>query len=267
MKSPLFNTIKDPMTDKSYKVSSKEGKQILCKYLGHSPLRMDYSLEYISICHQPSKPKHYIFGYGSLILKESRCNTIPTGLCYPVYMQGFQRSWSVPIKYNSKRYYTALGLYKTRSFNKINGVLTEINPSDLKDLDKREMHYNRIAVPIHKISPYPSNTTYQSISKNSKIWVYVNKTNYSRRKLPTPIYPIVQSYLDLALLGSLRISTAFVKDFITSTSGWTNSKYKSVWLNDRKKPLRLNCSKSKDRFDTIDKVLKSIIPEKFSQRK
>ena len=42
-------------------------------------------------------------------------------------------------------------------------------------------------------------------------------------------YPILQSYIDICILGCLEYGTEAAEKFVESTAGWSDA----VWLNDR----------------------------------
>ena len=77
-------------------------------------------------------------------------------------------------------------------------------------------------------------------TQKGKVWIYVNdfKPGELEKSLPTPQFPIVESYVDICLTGCLQIEQGFpdagdfASEFITSTQKW--SKY---WENDRTRAL------------------------------
>ena len=89
--------------------------------------------------------KNYIFGYGSLIEKESRRRTTPNAeIAFPVRIFGVMRGWfgRTPVSGLST---TFLGCIKTRidpqnenQKNYVNGVIYEVSNDELLATDERE---------------------------------------------------------------------------------------------------------------------------------
>ena len=73
-------------------------------------------------------------------------------------------------------------------------------------------------------------------------------------------YPILQTYVDICVLGCLEFSREFAVEFIQSTVGWDGP-----WLNDRPVPRRPWVHQPK--YKVIDQLLKDTIPEQFKCRK
>ncbi|KAJ3274377.1 hypothetical protein HDV01_002981 [Terramyces sp. JEL0728] len=153
----------------------------------------------------------YLFGYGSLINKESRKKSIKSSTHIPVRIKGLQRSWGYSCP---KKHYTAVQVSKNANSN-TNGVLIPLhNPTqDLVILDEREMHYTRTRVALQDVYHYFTNEIL-NLPPDTIIWVY------EASQKQTVDLPIPQSYIDCCLTGCLSIGVDFAKEFIASTKGW-----------------------------------------------
>lgn len=171
-------------------------------------------------------PKTFIFGYGSIINQNSRnlCknevyDVIPARLSSKL---GYRRCWNYRC---STSKFTALGLEKVSEDKActINGVLYPIITDNLDYFDEREEGYDRIKI---------NNTDIQSCcwinipNYDCNIYIYIPKKDNSY--YPNNIYPYLQSYLDMCILGCLKYGTDFTKEFLETTFCW--NKY---WLDDR----------------------------------
>jgi len=188
---------------------------------------------------------HYIFGYGSIINKRSTKETGKTGVSIPVTIRGFQREWNVV---SPEMKISAVGAVpKNESI--CNGVLTEIDVSELPSFDKREKGYERLEF-------FQSHLIQGDVPSESKLWIYVVKDPL----FPTLEYPIAQSYLDVILMGCFDFSETFAIQFIQLTSGW-----EYPWINDRKCP-RYARALSDIQESRIDGMLNSYVKH-FHARK
>lgn len=199
------------------------------------------------------KPKHFIFGFGSIVNDDSRRRTAPkAGLAFPVRISkhfGYKRVWGYQ---SSKAKLTALGLAKatTQQASSINGVLYSVTESDLMAFDKRECGYKRINIPHIYIESY----NWIPIPNFGQVWVYVPIG--PKGKLGTDLapadkyYPILQTYLDTTLLGFLKYGVTFAMEFLDTTSWWSE-----YWLNDRQIPRRPWLYQKE--FSKLDNILES----------
>ncbi len=147
----------------------------------------------------------YIFGYGSLINSASRLLTGQTGNAYPATVSGFNRHWS---KVDTS--YKISPLVATSGKGTVNGVLIEIDATELSRFDKREAGYQRMLIPTSQLdSEHPFNT-------GVDVWIYVKEHTLP----PCREIPIMQSYVDTVLAGCLSISLQFTEHFMLSTLGW-----------------------------------------------
>ncbi len=147
----------------------------------------------------------YIFGYGSLMNSSSRQLTGQTGKAIPVIAHGLVRSWG---KIDDS--YTISPLVVTSGNGQVNGVLLEVDDTELAEFDIRESGYQRIALTSQQIE------TEHEFDHNQSIWVYVTEQHLE----PCTNSPIVQSYVDTVLCGCLEISESFAQHFVKHTIGW-----------------------------------------------
>jgi hypothetical protein len=210
----------------------------------------------------PAGARNFVFGYGSLICRNSRLRTCDSPLAFPCRVAGLERGWwfSNP----ARAAYTALGCVRRRADERpdrhhVNGVLVPVNSLDeLARWDAREWGYTRELVPLSSIrlllsSSDPSSSSSSSPlsshrrilrtapllppysdsedpedDSNVNVWVYTVPT----RSLPTPTTPLVRSYLDVVLEGCLGISPSFAEEFLNTTVGWETGQ----WLRDERDP-------------------------------
>ena len=191
----------------------------------------------------------YIFGYGSLINKDSRARSGHTGKAIPVIVDGIERAWNLP----SPQYkLTALGANINPQLS-INGVVVPIEKEEIPNFDKREEGYTR-----HRINSKNLRTLDESAIPETNIWIYIP----DKVEWPDSSKPIVQSYVDVIVQGCLAFGDGFTRDFIRGTKGWNNP-----WINDRNqpnypRPIELDSEGRKK----IDLFLEEIVFDAFSRR-
>ena len=183
-------------------------------------------------------PDNYIFGYGSLIEDESRERTTPSArYAWPVEAKGYQRGWFAR---GAKTGLTTTYLGAVaKDAAEINGVIYQVSEEELAATDRRETAgYERVEIPASSLTlldgrPQPP---------EGKFWIYLNKFSDEdplEANLPSPAFPMVQSYVDICINGCLEVegkyatAAGFTDRFIASTSEW--SRY---WVNDRLYPRR-----------------------------
>jgi gamma-glutamylcyclotransferase (GGCT)/AIG2-like uncharacterized protein YtfP len=164
----------------------------------------------------------YIFGYGSLIEQASRTRTTPAAMyVLPAWVPGFARGWwarTGTIGFTT----TFVGAIEEKS-STVNGVVYAVSDKELDATDQREQGYKRMDVTsdVKILGGY---------KPKGKVWIYINdfKNDEERQKsLPTPEFPIVQSYVDICLTGCLQIEQGFpdagdfAVEFITSPQKWS----------------------------------------------
>ena len=170
--------------------------------------------------------KHSIVGYGSLINLASLRRTLPkVQESHPVRIHGYKRSWNAQEDMTNSFSTTYLGIEKDE-LSLFNGVLFEVDESQLDLIDSREFLYNRIELSRNSIEVLDSDF---ELKKEQKIWIYLTKTP----KNATAEFPLIQSYIDVCIKGCLEIEEhfslhGFTEEFLKTTYGW--SRY---WVNDR----------------------------------
>jgi hypothetical protein len=203
---------------------------------------------------------NYIFGIGSLIEQASRMRTTPAALyVLPARVEGFARGWwarTGAVGFST----TFLGAIPDKSAS-MNGVVYAVSDEELARTNKREAGYT------------PTDITKSveilggSFKPKGKVWVYANEFKNEhelKNSLPSPEFPIVQSYVDICLTGCLQIQQGFPEtgdfaaEFIQSTSEW--SKY---WENDRAYPRRAPFAVPL--AQDIDVLLKKHLPAQFAE--
>jgi hypothetical protein len=179
----------------------------------------------------PGQPTQFIFGYGSLINTASRNSTAGMSIpAIPVRVAaafGYVRTWND----RSESGFTALGLRKADASEKastINGVLYAVDGDDMAKYDAREQGYARVEVPREDIEP----VSWQGLPETGRIWVYVPAKPNSEPGVGLPAadaqYPLLESYIDVVVEGSLEYGPDFARELIETTSDWSD-----YWLNDR----------------------------------
>lgn len=181
--------------------------------------------------------QNYIFGYGSLIEDASRRSTTPSARnAWPVRVQGITRGWWARGAATGLTT-TFLGALPVPQ-GRCNGVIYAVSPDDLAATDRRETAgYVRTQIPREAITLLDGRTTVPP----GLYWVYLNKFSWSDRakNLPTPDFPMVQSYVDICVNGCLEVegkyqtAKGFTSEFFATTDEW--SRY---WVNDRLYPRR-----------------------------
>ena len=173
--------------------------------------------------------QNYIFGYGSLINSHSRKVTGETGRAVAVKVSGFARHWSnLSSGFGMSSVVVIVDPKET-----CNGVLIEVDASELRSFDLREKGYKRVLIELAQVEYY--NPADQLIVDQSsscgkdtvKIWLY----QADKVVAPCQAAPVVFSYLDVILAGCLEYSQQFSDDFMSCTQGWQHA-----MLNDRQAP-------------------------------
>ncbi len=181
----------------------------------------------------------YIFGYGSLMNSSSRKLTGQTGKAIPVIAHGLVRSWG---KIDDS--YTISPLVVNSGEGQVNGVLLEIDDSELPEFDRRESGYQRVSLPASQIE------TEHEFDVSRPIWVYITENHQH----PCENSPIVQSYVDTVLCGCLEVSESFAKHFIAHTLGWHHP-----MENDRHNPKYVRLAGvSEEQHPLIDELIATV---------
>ncbi|MFJ9418025.1 gamma-glutamylcyclotransferase family protein [Streptomyces sp. NPDC101227] len=174
----------------------------------------------------------YIFGYGSLIQRESREATWPkAGKSFPVSVQGITRGWYDRVDTVSWGP-TYLGALPDRR-STCNGVIFQVAQGELKAFADREKGYRLIRIPPAGITMLDG----RPAPPPGSFW-YFGSTS---RRYVSRDFPIVQSYVDVCVSGCLEVedefpasrTAKFAQKFFTATTDW-----KTPWINDRIYPWR-----------------------------
>src|SRR3954452_21876728 len=184
-------------------------------------------------------PQNYIFGYGSLIEDESRRRTTPSAVdAWPARVKGIRRGWWARGA-KSGLTTTYLGAIADPDPKvTCNGVIYRVSAEELAATDRRESAgYQRCRIENDHITMLDG----RSRPPEGLVWAYVNliPPDQIGDNLPTPKFPMVQSYVDICIHGCLEVegryptAAGFTQDFIATTDEW--SRY---WVNDRLYPRR-----------------------------
>lgn len=194
-------------------------------------------MDCIDIGGGPKGPQNFIFGYGSLIEDESRRSTTPSARdAWPVKVEGIRRGWWARGS-TSGLTTTFLGALDDKGA-RCNGVVYAVSEQELAATDQRESAgYKRCRIDPGDITMLDGRTQVP----DGVFWAYVNLIPSAQLKdnLPSPQFPMVQSYVDICVHGCLEVegryptAAGFTSDFIASTDEW--SRY---WVNDRPYPRR-----------------------------
>jgi cation transport regulator ChaC len=177
----------------------------------------------------------HVFGYGSLIEKESRTRTNPEAAdARPARVTGYQRGWFHQFANNIGSTCTFLGAIEKPGAT-TNGVIYHVN--DFEKTKEREIGYTATPVAAGKIEMLDGTGRW-----DPAIVVYIfisNPADISKTGEPTAAIPMVQSYVDICINGCLEIEAlypsarGFVQEFIRTATNWN-----AYWVNDRIYPRR-----------------------------
>lgn len=181
--------------------------------------------------------QNYIFGYGSLIEDESRMRTTPSArYAWPVNVGGIRRGWWARGD-KSGLTTTYLGALDDLG-SACNGVIYPVSAQEIAATDQRESAgYKRCEIPPGQIVMLDG----RSQPPDGVFWAYINLIPPGQLddNLPSPQFPMVQSYVDICIHGCLEVegkyptAAGFTQEFIKLTDAW--SRY---WVNDRLYPRR-----------------------------
>lgn len=203
---------------------------------------------------------NYIFGYGSLIEQASRMRTTPAAIyVLPASVKGYVRGWWA--RTGAVGFSTTFAGAIPDASGSMNGVVYAVSDDELARTDKRESGYTRtdITKSVEILGG--------GFKPKGKVWVYLNKFKDEQElkdSLPSPQFPIVQSYIDICLTGCLQIQQGFPEvgdfaaEFLKSTREW--SKY---WENDRAYPRRAPFAVPL--AQDIDTLIKKHLPKFFAE--
>lgn len=182
-------------------------------------------------------PQNYIFGYGSLIEDESRERTTPSArFAWPCIAQGVRRGWWARGAASGLTT-TFLGALDDPEAH-CNGVIYAVSEEELAATDHRESAgYRRCQIERENLRMLDG----RSEPPEGIFWAYIN--NFPPEKisenLPSPQFPMVQSYVDICVNGCLEVegkyptAAGFADLFVETTDAWNE-----FWVNDRVYPRR-----------------------------
>jgi len=213
-----------------------------------------------------TKPKNFIFGYGSIICSKSRIYTGKKCVGKPIPVElskkfGYVRVWDC--KKQNRGAFLSLKKTKTKSKN-INGVLFPIF-NNIKSFDKREKGYKRIKI---KINTPKKRQLIKSLNEKSipnydfNIYMYI----IDNHVLPHKNCYISQRYLDITLSGCLEYGIDFAKKLLKTTLSWKGKNNKVHWKNDRNQKTDRKYKVKNINHILIDNLIQETIPQYFKYR-
>lgn len=120
-------------------------------------------------------------------------------------------------------------------------------------MDAREAGYTRV-----RVTGSVEALGWQRLPvEGASFWLYANDAGCP----PCPRYPIVQSYVDVCILGCLEHGREFAQEFVRSTGGWEGA----PWLNDRALPRRPWVHTP--RYKEVDGLLEEAVPSALQGRR
>ncbi|MGN9789521.1 gamma-glutamylcyclotransferase family protein [Streptomyces sp. OZ13] len=176
--------------------------------------------------------RNYIFGYGSLVQRESRTSTWRNAEeAVPAVVRGIGRGWYDRVDTASWSP-TYLGAVPKEGAT-CNGVIFPVAPEELRAFARRESGYRITRIPSRDISMLDGSKS----PPVGTVWYFANVA----QRFPSERFPIVQSYVDVCLDGCLENEdrypeareARFAAEFIRTTSDW-----QTPWFNDRIHPWR-----------------------------
>ena len=201
---------------------------------------------------------HYVFGYGSLIERESRMGTWPSAeFASPVVVKSIARGWFDQADVPSLTA-TFLGGVPEEGAE-CNGVIFPVTSAELDSYTRREIGYKATKIEPSRLTVLDGG----AIPPDAEIWYFAN----TRKRFASAERPIVQSYVDVCLNGCLEIEgmyprakqANFAEQFIRTTANWG-----PPWINDRIYPHRPFVYVP--RAFAIDALLKKVLgQEMFAQ--
>jgi hypothetical protein len=195
----------------------------------------------------------YIFGYGSLIERESRMRTWPSAeFASPAVVKGIARGWfdQTDVPSWSPTYLGGV----TEAGAECNGVVFPVTSAELESFSRRETGYRPTKIDPSQVTMLDGGSSLPDVD----IWFFAN----TGKRFASVEHPIVQSYVDVCLNGCLEIEAMyppakkanFAEHFIRTTDNWG-----PPWINDRIYPWRPFVHIP--RAAAIDALLKRVLGE------
>jgi hypothetical protein len=138
----------------------------------------------------------YIFGYGSLMDRQSRMATWPSAVfASPAIVKGVARGWfdQTDVPSWSPTYLGGIA----DEGAECNGVIFRVTPAEFDSYTQRETGYRPTEIDPSQITMLDGS----SAAPDGDIWYFAN----TRKGFPSDLHPIVQSYEDVCLDGCLEI--------------------------------------------------------------
>lgn len=207
-------------------------------------------------------PRDFLFGYGSLINGPSRTSTsgrpVPAIAARISGSFGYVRSWASRFTpREGAAGFTALGIRPRMPGEEaysINGVIFPVkDETELAAFDAREGGYNRVELDQAHVEA----VDWEGLPRVGKIWIYVPKNSDGKGpadlQYPDVNFPLVQSYIDVVLQGSLEEGPDFARELIETTLDWS-----PFWLDDR--PIARRAWADTPNSGAIDRLLATVEP-------
>eukprot|EP01047_Picozoa_sp_COSAG01_P017154 COSAG01_NODE_901_length_12859_cov_9.056113_2_plen_689_part_00 len=232
----------------------------------------------------PPEGNQYVFGYGSLINSKSR--GVPgavsgeEGFSAPVVARGMRRTWGCHMDVEGTKW-SALCCRQspTPEVDECCGVVFAASAADLEFLDERELRhgcgYARTRISHEGIEPWMgvrdaltarARQVVDALSApGAVLWAYM-PAEESADEFPTVWYPVIQTYLDVTLMGCAEHGVEFAAAFLRTTLGWGTDM--GSWTNDRETPRyqHLGSGAAVTLREEWDRVLQRRRPLAFSCR-
>src|SRR5262245_9600197 len=137
----------------------------------------------------------YVFGYGSLLERESRTRTNPEALgAWPARVTGYQRGWFHRFGDSVGSTWTYLGAEPANG-QTINGVVYAVK--DIEATKQRETGYTAVRRTADEFAMLDGSGPLK-VGGDVNVSIFVsNPESISKTRAPTPTCPMVQSYVDI----------------------------------------------------------------------
>lgn len=159
--------------------------------------------------------KQYIFGYGSLINKESIFKTLSnrdTIEIYPVRVHNIKRGWYIPGPSNDMY----LGVQLEQK-SKCNGVIFEVNNDEIDLISAREKYYDITVLPNKQIEFLESDNI---LNDTDIVYIYIIDNINPKIIIDHVNYFITKKYLNICIEGCININNKFSDEFFNTTYNW-----------------------------------------------
>lgn len=185
----------------------------------------------------------WIVGYGSLMDRGSRTRQAPRAqAAFPVRVRGVSVGWFHQFKAVTQSLSpTFLGAQQVDGASCC-GVIYKASETDLIATDRRETGYTRVEVPAAAIGLLTG--TGVTLTAGDRYWIYISQDAYIGS--PSRTFPLVQSYVDLCVNGTLEAVQSYPATAGSFPAAWLETiDWRPIrqgdrvwWLNDRTYPYR-----------------------------